>query len=840
MVEFLKRFRRTPLPERTWIPRMHPRDLVREAQTDAGATPEAIRKEEQAYIAAYRRSVGRGDDGPATFALALSGGGVRSATVALGVMQAFANADKLKKFDYLSTVSGGGYIGSSLTWFTSTHTKPTFGTRKDTFPFGVDPPSSAFQPPLSKAQMILIYLRQHGNFLIPGQGINVFSGVGMVLRGILVNMFIWTPVAITLFLALIATQALTCALSAAAFVLAWVCGRGLLYSWQTGGKRRTLMAEDGQRIKPSFDSYGYRRHFDARAKTPIMLLLGLVLVGLIPVIHRMVYEWAATASMASILAGAVGGFWTFLQSRQSGKGGGMPSFLPAAVAGLLLFGVLVLSFHAAHAIAIGKPPTEGYGIASCYDCVKGLPAEAWNKGVLGSLAAVKETLVAAAERFVWPSDRGGPIVIGIFVWLTVAIFTAKHANLNFTTIHRFYRDRLMESFMPDWDRAVENATGPAEHADGARLSSMCDVTAPNGPYHIINTNVMLNSSQTPIWRQRGGDGFILSPRYCGSSATGWVKTRDWMDDAVTLATAMAVSGAAANPGTGVGGVGPGRNPVVATLMALLNLRLGYWVANPEHNKGHEPRPNHINPTLLELTNQSEAEKARIVQLSDGGHFDNLGLYELVRRKVSLIVISDGGADPDYAFGDLLSVLPRIRADLGTTIEFDLGHKLDWMIPMPPKLDTPRYPNGRHLSERGFAIGRIKYPGGTKPGVLIYLKAAVSAEMDAELLGYKGQIADFPNESTIDQFYSEAKFEAHRGVGYALTQDMMKTVSAALKDAPAESVLRDATLRQFFDLPPLPEVGAAAGAVIVEPRMKVPAADGGGPTGSGTDAVDRRN
>ena len=762
---FFARFRAAPRP---WIPRMHPKDLVERAQTERGATPDEILDAEREYIAAYRRRMERNEDDPVTLGLALSGGGIRSATVALGVMQALAEAGKLRKFDYLSTVSGGGYIGSSLTWFTSTFTNPPFGTDAATFPYGIDPPSAAFAPPLGNAQKILIYLRQHGNFLIPGQGINVFSGVGMVLRGILVNLFIWLPLTCFFMLALIALSFHRWSLPVAGISVLALCLVGLVYSWITGRPRKRASINVAAPIGTFIDSYGFRRFLDSWSKWFVLVPAFLLLLGLVPHVSWLVQGWIKTASIASIVGGAATGFMTFWQSRQNGKGGGLPAFMPAIVAALLLYGVLVLAHHYADAIA-NTPVVPGW-------------AQFIKDAVDWLVSLLPGFLATPLAGFVGWLSRSAPVnawlVEFLMLWCAVAVFTAECANLNYTTIHRFYRDRLMESFMPDWKDAVANTTGPSKVADVARLSSMCDVTAANGPYHIVNTNVILNDSLTPVWRQRGGDGFILSPRYCGSSATGWIPTRDWMSDVMTLSTAMAISGAAANPGTGVGGVGPGRNPMVGLLMALLNLRLGFWVSNPDRMKGGEPRPTHFDPTLRELLGRSRAELERIIQLSDGGHFDNLGLYEMVRRKVSLVVVSDGGADPKYGFGDLLSVLPRLRADLGTTITFDFVNGLDGMIPTPAALGTPRYPGGRDLSRQGFALATIHYPGNTAPGVLIYLKAAVLPHMDTELLGYKGQVDDFPNESTLDQFYSEAKFEAHRGVGYALTQQMLGVVAAA--------------------------------------------------------------
>ena len=108
--------------------------------------------------------------------LALSGGGIRSATFSLGVMQRLAKEDLLKYVDYLSTVSGGGYIGGSLTWLLSSVAKAlnndsVFGTTSTNFPYGVDDPRE--KRLREKQSKILKHLRLHGKYLIPGKCITL-------------------------------------------------------------------------------------------------------------------------------------------------------------------------------------------------------------------------------------------------------------------------------------------------------------------------------------------------------------------------------------------------------------------------------------------------------------------------------------------------------------------------------------------------------------------------------------------------------------------------------------------------------------------------------------------
>ena len=240
------------------------------------------------------------------------------------------------------------------------------------------------------------------------------------------------------------------------------------------------------------------------------------------------------------------------------------------------------------------------------------------------------------------------------------------------------------------------------------------------PYHLVNTNVVLVDAHDSSVRLRGGDSFILSPKYCGSRATGWIPTTAYMEgDVLTLATAIAISGAAANPNAGFGGLGPTRTPLLSLLMGLLNIRLGYWVPCPGR-----PRKvmNHFRAAYHELSRHGYSERQDMVQLSDGGHFENLGVYELVRRKVKLIVCCDGSADPKVRCESLQVLVRRIGADFGARIIFDDdNHSLDALIPSEP--DTAEYPMGVKFAERGYTKGTISYRDGST-GALILVKSTM--------------------------------------------------------------------------------------------------------------------
>ena len=248
--------------------------------------------------------------------------------------------------------------------------------------------------------------------------------------------------------------------------------------------------------------------------------------------------------------------------------------------------------------------------------------------------------------------------------------------------------------------------------------------------------------------------------------------------AMDAATAMAVSGAAANPWTASGGVGVTRSLLVATLMALSNLRLGYWVPNPAHRPWRSFRPNHFWPGLAEVLGITLDEQRSVCLLSDGGHFENLGLYELVRRQVKVIVTCDGTADPDYTFADLLNANARIWADFGARIEFT-DTQLHAFL---PRIQA-HFPRGALLSEKAFAAADILYADGSK-GRLIYLNTALVQNLGLRLLGYKSANWTFPDQSTGDQFFDELQFEAYRELGFAVASSATADIRRAFAQAEA--------------------------------------------------------
>jgi hypothetical protein len=169
-----------------------------------------------------------------------------------------------------------------------------------------------------------------------------------------------------------------------------------------------------------------------------------------------------------------------------------------------------------------------------------------------------------------------------------------------------------------------------------------------------------------------------------------------------------------------------------------------------------------------------------VNLTDGGHFENLGLYEMVLRRCRNIVVCDAGADPSVHFTDLGNAIRKIRVDFGISIDFPHGIQV----------------RSRSDGARGFywALGDIHYGdadgAGAQPGTILYLRPAYygrAAPPPYDVFSYAEATAAFPHESTVDQWFDESQFESYRELGRFVAHEMLgdgpqMTVAEAFKRA----------------------------------------------------------
>lgn len=287
--------------------------------------------------------------------------------------------------------------------------------------------------------------------------------------------------------------------------------------------------------------------------------------------------------------------------------------------------------------------------------------------------------------------------------------------------------------------------------------SIVKLGARRQPFHVVNTTLNIVSGEKLAWQQRKASSFTVSPLHCGSLYLGYRDSREYGDDdGISLGTAVAISGAAASPNMGYNSSGP-----LAFIMTLLNVRLGSWLGNPGLHgentfKKANPRSN-LETLVWEMTGNTNDE-CPWVYLSDGGHFENLALYEMVLRRCRFIVVSDGGCDPTFTFSDLGNAIRKIRIDLGVPIDIKSRDMF------------PRAAPGQPLQAGSYAaVATIRYSAidpGAPDGTLIYLKPSIYNEdyLPRDVYNYCQDSKDFPHETTGDQFFSESQFESYRALG----------------------------------------------------------------------------
>ena len=434
--------------------------------------------------------------------LGLSGGGVRSATFNLGLLQALYKRGILQQVDYLSTVSGGGYIGTCLTWLKS--------RVPDQFPFGTRRKDHA-----SVGGRVLAWLRGHGSYLIPGDGISVWSLIAAVLTGSLVNLAVLVPVFLAIFY-LLSREFIHRIIYPDYF--AWLLppidslgikgndGFSLVLFIALGLMVCFFISIAVYVLSTRFDrfrDYGFQRNMREISGLVLMASVILVVVGSIPAAYHLLVdqglEWLKLKMTAFPAAGAVAVAGGMHGRKKENETRSIRAVLFSLGLTLMVYGLFLFFYR-------------------------------WTLG--------PDPLVGPAA--LWPM-------------LLISVFLAVVANINHVSMHRFYRNRLMEAYMPAAIKGAGYEPGknppyypyaPEKEADRFCLH---DIHPTDAPYPIINTNLQTIGSNDQKLSQRGGENFIFSPGYVGSGSTDWVKTRNYMGGAFSLATAMAISGAAVDP-----------------------------------------------------------------------------------------------------------------------------------------------------------------------------------------------------------------------------------------------------------------------------------------------------
>ncbi|MEP6764891.1 MAG: hypothetical protein ABJB66_11295, partial [Gemmatimonadaceae bacterium] len=393
-----------------------------------------------------------------------------------------------------------------------------------------------------------------------------------------------------------------------------------------------------------------------------------------------------------------------------------------------------------------------------------------------------------AARYVYPLT-----ILGLMIALVgIGYFFGYFIDTNEFSLHAMYRTRLIRAYLggsrPAGERRPDRFTGFDEKDDVLMRELWPAQGNARQPLHVVNVTLNLVAGEKLAWQERKAESFTMTPLHAGSAYLGYRRTssslesedtsRLYSNGELSLGTAIAISGAAASPSMGYHS-----SSAITFLMTLFNARLGGWFGNPgpagdkSYNLKHSKMA--IKPILSELFGLSD-DRSDYVYLSDGGHFENIALYEMVLRRCRFIVVSDASCDEDCSFNDLGNAIRKIRIDLGVPIVFEEP------MMIVPRATKPTKDN------RAWAIGRIQYSCVDRPfgadgniaavtddfdGVLLYIKPSFYGVSEPpDVFNYAKSAPAFPHESTADQFFSESQFESYRALGMHIVTEMFNDPS----------------------------------------------------------------
>lgn len=734
--------------------------------------------------------------------LACSGGGVRSAAFCMGVMQALESIteeDQPKVFDnvdYLSTVSGGGYIGTSL----------VAGLMQTD---GVFPFTSTLGGPESLETQ---HIRHYSNYLAPNGFIDVIVGLVVLLRGLLVNAMIFLAALVTLAWLTILINPTEASLRLPIFEKLTGDSQSVFF-WSIVLLTAFGIMQIGYSIVAFWPSKRADRMTTLveRETTSRVFAFVFIVCLLIAFFEFQAYVLAGLFDAANPPKDCKAINWVGCALiHMPNSLSGLWSVLVGMSAGLAAFGNKLIAV-----VVASKGDNSWTGTAKhlaskillyCLSVV--VPVFLWVVYLSLSYAGISGGGAAAVTE---NARENYAIVAGLLI--VFSLLVTPNAN----SLHGYYRDRLSRAFLWRLDKLRDGAKSelvekkrvlaPLKRwlkdrkarkreidVDQFKLTSLKPGSPGNwadsvwfSPYLIINTTVNLEGSPFLGRRGRSADAFFLSPLYTGSQATGYIATEsvEQADRNLNLGTAMAISGAAASANMGANTI-----RALTFSLAALNVRLGYWLPNPRFlgdRSGLRGWLAHVAPWYFAKEAMGRVDELTSnVYLTDGGHFDNLGLYELLKRRCKVIVVADAEADPTLDFNSLIRVERYARIDLGILIDLPWAElrRSNAQATEEKLSDSPTDEGPFHGSH--VAIGRIDY-GEDEHGVLIYIKSCMSGDESDMIRDYRRRYPQFPHQTTLDQFFNEEQFEVYRALGFHATRNFFigKDRFAGLKSCPMQ-------------------------------------------------------
>ena len=344
----------------------------------------------------------------------------------------------------------------------------------------------------------------------------------------------------------------------------------------------------------------------------------------------------------------------------------------------------------------------------------------------------------------------------------LAIFAAR-VDINEFSMNSFYRSRLSRCYLggarldasEGGIRDPQRFTG-FDECDDIPMEKLRFDQGYCGPLPLVNCALNLGGSGDLSVHTRQSANFVLSPLHCGSTQRDvcFTETPGYSGKGYpTLGQAISISGAAASPNMGYHS-----SPVTAFMLSMFNVRLGWWFANPSKGARDQSSPWFSLRYLLVELFASATPDSKFVMVSDGGHFENLAIYELIRRRAKVIVAADAECDPQLAFEGLGRLIRMCEVDFNAIIDIDVSS-------LRATADTG-------LSRSHCAVGKIIYRD-RSTGVLIYLKTTLTGAEDTAVKQYRAANPTFPHETTGDQFYNEEQFESYRRLGRDVARNVFR-------------------------------------------------------------------
>lgn len=775
--------------------------------------------------------------------LAFSGGGIRSATFNLGILQGLAKLGLLKEIDYLSTVSGGGYIGS---WLTAWIKRKSESSTKQAALQAVE--DALADPNESKE---IKFLRDYSNYLTPKTGLlssDTLTAISNLLRNLLLN-----QLALFLFLASVLLVPWLVYLTFNRLIDSGVIG-AVLAGTSGLGVLAYCIRRINHELGNSASQSANQREVIAQIVVPSFISAALILsvavsqaqvqnvwqdwfIVIYPVIGALILviawgimgnqgtTWFERFYVAPALSGALGGFlfyWIIAGLAQADSelrpilalGFGTPlvviafSLMASLLIGLvgrgfteenrewwgrlggwsLMIGLAWVSIFAL--VLLGPVALMSVGVKwSSSGGFAWLATTAWgvwmgrseNTGdgkskpwielaltilpyffVVGLLVLVglliQWVLVGIDTDEFFPllksqvqaiSGKGLPILGMLAFCIAGFLLLNWRLDVNLFSMHHFYHNRLARCYLgASRKRSPSTFTGFDPEDEKVYLHE-----CKHRPYHIVNTAINLVSGKILTWQQRKAGAFAFTPDAVGfefpGATSAYQPTNGYMNGQTKLSTAITISGAAASPNMGYHS-----SPAMAFLLTVFNVRLGRWCANPGKNAWRQNSPQWGMTYLVKELLGLADEESNFVYLSDGGHFENLGIYELVRRRCPYIIACDAGQDAEVTFEDLGNAVRKCLNDFGVRIAIDTQS----LRPDP----------GSRFSRQHCVVGHVFYPanGGEAAfvGHLFYVKASLTSDEPIDVLQYAAANSQFPHQSTADQWFDESQFESYRNLG----------------------------------------------------------------------------